>query len=593
MPLSVTDFGTLRTLPKPMTETQLLQNRIARLEALQSIGRSLSSSADLRTALAEALAEAARWLGADSGSVCLINPTTEFLEIEATVGLPVGADQTRLRLGEGMTGWVARSGHAVRVGDVAKEPRYIALRDGVRSEMAVPLGADEEIVGVLNLDADRVNAFDDAAEEFLWEVAAWMSPVIRRAWLYELARHRAQLLESLLRIGQLINSTLSRDEALATVTREVRSLIGAKMCSLLLLDEGREWLELQAHHGAGDAYVAKPRLAVEESLLGIVVRRRKPMQVENVQESGRYENVRIAREEGLVSLLSVPLLYRDRAIGTLNVYTGSPHVFSDEEVRALMAYAELSALALEKARLYERIVVVEEELRESERLSALGLLAAEIAHEIRNPLTVMKMLHHALSPGVGRADEWGNDFRIMGEKMDHLNRIVDQVLDFARSTEPKLAATDINQLLDDLHILMRHKLKAQGVVLVRCLDGRLPRVLADATQLEQAFLNLTLNAVEAMPNGGILRIRSRALPIGADAGALTHVAVRFRDTGMGMSSEQQALAFKTVLNTTKARGNGLGLAIVGRVIEQHRGVIRVHSQPGRGTVFTLVLPIGQ
>ncbi len=569
-----------------------MQNRIARLESLLVIGRSLASSADLRTALTAAIIEAARLLGADSGSVCLINPTTGFLEIEATVGLPMGADQTRLRLGEGMTGWVARSGRSVRTGDVAAEPRYVALRHGVRSEVAVPLITGEEIVGVLNLDADRVNAFDDADEEFLRDVAAWMTPVIRRAWVYESARHRARLLESLVRIGQLINSTLSRDEALATVTREARSLIGAKMCSLLLLDEGRDWLELQAHHGAGEAYVGKPRMAVEESLLGIVVRRRKPMQVENVQESGRYENVRIAREEGLVSLLSVPLVYRDRAIGTLNVYTGSPHVFSDEEVRALLAYAELSALALEKARLYERIVVVEEELRQSERLSALGLLAAEIAHEIRNPLTVMKMLHHALRPETARMDDWGNDFRIMGEKMDQLNHIVDRVLDFARSTEPKLAATDVNQLLDDLHILTRHKLKAQGVSLVRRFDTRVPRVLADATQLEQAFLNLTLNAVEAMPGGGTLRISSRALPIGTQGGAPTHVAVRFCDTGVGMSAEQLARAFKTILNTTKARGTGLGLAIVGRVIDLHRGVIRVHSHPGRGTVFTLVLPVG-
>lgn len=575
-----------------MTETQLLQNQIARLEALQVIGRSLVSSSDLRTALIATIIEAARLLRADSGSVCLINPTTGFLEIEATVGLPAGADQTRLRLGEGMTGWVARSGRSVRTGDVAAEPRYVALRDGVRSEVAVPLIAGEEIVGVLNLDADRVDAFDEAGEEFLRDVAAWMTPVIRRAWVYESARHRARLLESLVRIGQLINSTLSRDEALATVTREARSLIGAKMCSLLLLDERREWLELQAHHGAGEAYVGKPRMAVEESLLGIVVRRRKPMQVENVQESGRYENVRIAREEGLVSLLSVPLVYRDRAIGTLNVYTGSPHVFADEEVRALLAYAELSALALEKARLYERIVVVEEELRQSERLSALGLLAAEIAHEIRNPLTVMKMLHHALRSETGRMDDWGNDFRIMGEKMEHLNQIVDRVLDFARSTEPKLAVTDVNQLLDDLHILTRHKLKAQGVSLVRRFDSRVPRVLADATQLEQAFLNLTLNAVEAMPGGGTLRVSSRALPIGTHAGAPTHVAVRFCDTGVGMSAEQQARAFKTILNTTKARGTGLGLAIVGRVIEQHRGIIRVHSHPGRGTVFTLVLPVG-
>ncbi|MEO8127047.1 MAG: GAF domain-containing protein, partial [Bryobacteraceae bacterium] len=116
------------------------------------------------------------------------------------------------------------------------------------------------------------------------------------------------------------------------------------------------------------------------------IRRKKSMQLENVQSSGRYQNASLARREGLVSLLSVPLLYGGKAMGTLNLYTGEPHTFSDEEVRVLSTYAELSALALEKARLYDRIVSVEEELRQSERLSALGVLAAGIAHEIRNPL---------------------------------------------------------------------------------------------------------------------------------------------------------------------------------------------------------------
>src|SRR2546422_10072478 len=115
----------------------------------------------------------------------------------------------------------------------------------------------------------------------------------------------------------------------------------AKMCSALLLDETRDWLDLRASFGAGRAYIQKPRLSVEESLLGVVVRRKKPLQVTNVQTSTRYQHVEVARSEGLVSLLSVPLLYTAQVIGTLNVYTGTPHSFSNEEIRILSAFAEL------------------------------------------------------------------------------------------------------------------------------------------------------------------------------------------------------------------------------------------------------------
>src|SRR5207248_7952447 len=110
----------------------------------------------------------------------------------------------------------------------------------------------------------------------------------------------------------------------------------------------------------------------------------------------------------------------------LNVYTGQPYSFSNEEVRILSALAELSAIAIEKARLYERVVDVEEQLRQNEKLSALGLLAAEVAHEIRNPLTVLKMLYHSLDLKFPEEDARAEAPRVIEEKMQHLNRIVEK-----------------------------------------------------------------------------------------------------------------------------------------------------------------------
>jgi len=399
---------------------------------------------------------------------------------------------------------------------------------------------------------------------------------------------KVMLFESLSSVSRTINSTLNLDEALRAITREACELMRARMCSLMLLDETREWLDLRASYGAGDAYIHKPRLGAGESLIGVVVRRKKPLQVANVQTDARYQNVELARRENLVSLLSVPLIFAGQCIGALSVYTARPYSFSNEEIKILSALAELSAIAIEKARLYERVVDVEEQLRQNEKLSALGLLAAEVAHEIRNPLTVMKLLYHSLNLKFEAKDPRSKDAEIIEAKIEHLNKIVEQILDFARTTEPKLAPVNMNDLVDELSLLVRHKLANQDIKLVHQLAPDLPAVLGDAPQLEQAFLNLILNAAEAMAEGGTLTIRSRVLT-GTDKSR--HVAVEFKDTGGGMTDEQKKHAFKTVLASTKSKGSGLGMAIVGRIIETHHGEIHIRSRVGRGTTIRIALPV--
>ena len=567
-----------------------LKARYERLQLLYQVGSVIHSTLEPQAALSLIVREAARLMQASSCSVVLVNPTTGFLEIQASQGLPPNAAGLKLRLGEGVTGWVARTGQVARVGDVAQDRRYIMLREEVRSELAVPLEVNGEVRGVINVDSDRLNAFSADDQELLQGLAGQAAGVIQNTWLYEQLRLKARLLESLASVSRTINSTLNLDEALHAITREACGLMQAKMCSLMMLDETHAWLDLRASFGAGPAYIRKPRLSADESLLGAAVRRKKPIHVENVQASGRYQHVEVARQEGLVSLLSVPLLFAGEAIGALNVYTARPYHYSNEEIRILSAFAELSAIAIEKARLYERVVDVEELLRQNEKLSVLGLLAAEVAHEIRNPLTVMKMLYHSLDLKFPPKDPRTEDARVMGEKIEHLNKIVERILDFARTTEPNLAPVNLNELIEELSLLVRHKLANQGVKLVRELQEQLPEMLADATQLEQAFLNLILNATEAMPAGGTLTIRTRALrsPRGGEQPA--HIAVEFQDTGEGMSEEQRQRAFSSVLSTTKEKGTGLGLAIVGRIVETHRGEIKIKSQRGRGTTIIVTFP---
>ncbi len=172
---------------------------------------------------------------------------------------------------------------------------------------------------------------------------------------------------------------------------------------------------------------------------------------------------------------------------------------------------------------------------------------------------------------------------MISERMGHLNKIVDQLLGYARSTEPQLAPVRVNEVIDDILLLARPRLRQQGVELVTDLATRLPMLNADRHQLEQACLNLILNAVDAMPDGGQLTVRSRVPE--ADM-----VELVFVDSGTGIDESVRSQLFQPFL-TTKRTGTGLGLAIVQKIVEAHHGRVKVESTPGHGTTIRLVFKV--
>jgi len=547
--------------------------------------RNISALLDPQGLLKRVLRVAVKSVDGGSGSLMLLNPNTGSLDIEASVGLNLRARRIKLRIGEGVTGWVASTGQVLRLNDVHADRRYIPLGKNVQSEIAVPINLKGQVVGILNIDSNRKNAFTEHHEQVLLQLAHDASEWISLAWEINQLRVKGDQLETLIDMGQVIISEDDQASVLQGITRDACKLMKARMSSLMLLDDTGEELILKAWHGASSAYIKKPNLRVEESLVGVVVNRLKPLTVLNVQENQRFQHTELARREHLVSLLAVPLIFQAKALGVLCVYTEDMHRFSNEEIRLLSGMAGLSSVAIAKSQLLQRVVQVEESLKATERLSALGWLAAEIAHEIRNPLTVVQMVFHSMMQELKLEGGHARDAALIETKMNHMNKILDQVLTFARSSEPAMEDLDVASMLDDILILVRHKLAEQKVEIRKQIPEEPLLMKGDRSQLEQAVLNLVLNACQAMPDGGVLTL-SAGLKI---KGKKKLIVIGVRDTGEGMSKRRQDELFQPFLTYRKG-GTGLGLALVNKTVQNHNGQIIVKSKLKKGTAFVLSFP---
>jgi two-component system, NtrC family, sensor kinase len=237
---------------------------------------------------------------------------------------------------------------------------------------------------------------------------------------------------------------------------------------------------------------------------------------------------------------------------------------------------------------YRTLKQRQEQLVRSEKMAALGQLSAGIAHEIRTPLTSIKIFIQSLEKEIDLDENRSEDFRIIKKEIDRINENVTRFLNFARPEEPQFQQVDVNALLGDTLNLLMAKIRSSGIRLDVSLPEALPPVEGDPKQLNQVFLNLVLNAVEAMPKGGTLSIGAslRMNPDIREEG----IQIVFQDTGAGISEEDRPYLFDPFF-TTKEKGTGLGLSIVYSIIQRHNGWIEVKSAPGKGSSFIVSLPV--
>jgi two-component system NtrC family sensor kinase len=222
---------------------------------------------------------------------------------------------------------------------------------------------------------------------------------------------------------------------------------------------------------------------------------------------------------------------------------------------------------------------------QSEKMVAIGKLAAGVAHEINNPLTGVLTNSSLMLEDMADGHPWREDIQTIVNETLRCRKIVKGLLDFSRQTKPQRTLLDLNQVVEDTLSLVRNQTVFRNTRIVYALDPNLPTVLADADQMRQVVLNIVLNAAEAMIQGGELRVAS------SSDSAKKAVELRISDTGPGIPDEVRGRIFEPFF-TTKKTGTGLGLAVAYGIIERHHGQIRIDSARGRGTTFTISVPIG-
>ncbi len=564
-----------RTPPKSDLET---------LYALASLAITASDAVSVQTSILSAIMAA---FPADSGSLSLLSPESGSLEISAQLGLPPETGEFALKPGQGITGWVALHGKPLLAADVSHEPRYIAARPGVCCEMAAPLLLDGRIIGVVNVDADRPAAFNSTDLDRLVRFAEEAAAVLYRLWKFERLRANSTQLTTLVELGHALVTQLAPEELMSTLTQSGRALFNARLCLLHDYDPASRELRLHAWSASGDLAATglslqQNAVSADDALLASTLRAGRTTEYQQLSGARYQEAADLPRDPNLCCALATPLILEGAPIGILSVFHDRPHRFSDDEKRLFNALASFAAVALQNARLYSRVFQSEEVLRKNETLTTLGLLAAEIAHEIRNPLTVIKLLHGPLGADFSTEDPRRRDLQIITEKIEQLEGLVTRVLSFARAPATIHSRWSLDEILSDTNHLLRAKLTQAGVQLHYTPPNQPTPVDVHKGQLQQVFLNLALNALHAMPQGGELRITCTR--------EASMVHIDFTDTGGGIPPEVQPRIFESFLST-RAGGTGLGLTIAQRIVKDHHGDLKLMSTGPRGTTMRVTMPL--
>ncbi|MGB9724013.1 MAG: CHASE4 domain-containing protein [Chloroflexia bacterium] len=409
---------------------------------------------------------------------------------------------------------------------------------------------------------------------------------------------RADELALLNEIGISLTSQLDFSTIVREALSRIHRLFEASEVALLQVDAWSGELRfVQTLSEAGfDEHPVRAQSG--EGFAGWVLEHRQPVLAANASEDPRFSPA-VDQRTPLPprGLMAVPLCTPDQMIGVLEVARHQGDAFTDRHLHTLQGLASMMTIALVNARLYNEVKALLQEreqaqaqLIHAEKMSALGRLMVSISHEINNPLQAIQFSLSLVEEDVARRPRSATTveyIRRIHTEVERISEIVRRMRDFYRPAREGRQSTDVHAVLDAVLDLCGKQFEHNHIEVERVYAPDLGPIQSNPDHLKQVFLNLVLNAIDAMPNGGKLTVSTSAED--ADHPRLRIVHVAFRDTGIGMSPEVQAHLFEPFF-TTKEGGSGLGLSISYGIVQSLGGQIQVTSAEGQGSTFTVVLP---
>lgn len=423
-----------------------------------------------------------------------------------------------------------------------------------------------------------------------------LKPEAQAAIARTLFRQRFDMYQTLSQFSTSLVTRLDLKSLTEEIVRRLAEVMSITTASLYLLDQEKDLYLLAASHRLNVDPAKAPRLMTGDwlphylaSTQTILVREELeqvhgPKQMQPILEALRL----------LGSEVCIPLVNKDRLIGfcILGPRAGN-QMYSEADLDLMTALGQNAAIALDNARLYEELKLSQNLMRRTDRLRSLETIAGGFAHEIRNPLTSIKTFIQLVPERKNDPEFIGPFTQVVAEDLHRIERLIQEILDYARYMEPQLSEEDLNEIVASCLYFVEVKAESQSIAIEKDLARDLPRVRLDRQQIKQVLLNLFLNAMEAMDHrGGQLSVRThRVIKPAGDK----WVQVEVTDTGAGISAADLEHIFDPFYTTkhesAEREGTGLGLTIVHQIVHEHGGTIEVQSTVGQGTTFFVNLPV--